>query len=332
MARGDARRTRILLTGVQFRIHRGAEPAIIEAASALMRASWPPPSLDYSPELLQWHLAFPGDLPPLAVTGWVGDRCVAFAGATPRHACTDAWEGRVLLKSFMTVAADLKGLGIGRRLRTLVVRESGAAGDPILRFGEPSPPFGRALEEDYTNAGMHVRILGPCSSAAAMAKGGTSAAEIDATAFAALWRSRSRDRVINPCPPDSELAHYARDPRRRTFLGVHDAEGRLVTGAMVVRAAIAGRRGVELSVQLEQLAVSSQAESSDVTRLTADAAYWGHATGSGVVTIPNIGDTPWPLLAAAGFRKLAPRYSVWGASYDPSHPIFGATATNIEIV
>lgn len=332
MASRDARRTRILLSDVQFRVHRGLEPGIIEAASTLMRATWPPPSLDYSPELLQWQLTFPGDVQPLAVTGWMGGRCVAFAGATPRRACTDGWEGRVLLKSFMTVAADLRGQGIGRQLRTLVVREAGASGDPILRFGELSPASGRALDEDYTNAGMHVRMLGPCTAAATVAKGGASAPALGASAFALLWSQRPRQGVINPLPQGSESEHYMRDPRQRVFLGVRGLDDRLVAGAMVVRAAIAGRRGVEPGVQLEQLAVTSEAEGSDVARLASDAAHWGYTAGSGVVTIPNIGDTPWPVLAAAGFRKLASRYSVWGASRDQSHPIFGATATNIEIV
>ena len=332
MASRDARRTRILLSDVQFRVHRGLEPGIVEAAGALMRATWPPPSLDYSPELLQWQLTFPGDVQPLAVTGWIGERCVAFAGATPRSVCTDGWEGRVLLKSFMTVAADLKGQGIGRRLRTLIVREAGASGDPILRFGEASQASGRALVEDYTNAGMHVRMLGACSAAATVAKGGAPAPPLSASEFALLWSQHPRVGVINPLPQEGESAHYARDPRQRVVLGVRDADDRLVAGAMVVRAAIAGRRGVEPSVQFEQLAVTSEAEGSDVARLASDAAHWGYAAGSGVVTIPNIGDTPWPLLAAAGFRKLAPRYSVWGASRDPSHPILEATATNIEIV
>jgi hypothetical protein len=101
---------------------------------------------------------------------------------------------------------------------------------------------------------------------------------------------------------------------------------------MAVRTMVAARRGLEVSAQLEQLMIGPDAGPEQLTRLAAQAAYWAYAGDPGVVTIPNIGDNPWPRLAAAGFRKLSTRYSVWAASTAESHPLFGSVATNLEVV
>lgn len=266
------------------------------------------------------------------MTGWLGARCVAFAAATPRGVRTGDWAGTVMLKSFMTVAADLKGQGIGRELRRRIVGVIASHAHPILRFGERSAAFEGALTQDYSKGGMHVRFLGPCIAAAAMAKGGAPGAHLGAEEFMALWSARSSDAVVNPLPQTIELAHYLRDPRQRVLLGVRNRDGALAAGAMAVRTAVVSKRGVDVSVQLEQLAVGRNVVSDSIARLAADAAHWGYAGGAGVVTIPNIGDSPWPLLAAAGLRKLSARYSVWAAAARESHPLLGANATNLEVV
>jgi hypothetical protein len=236
-----------------------------------------------------------------------------------------------MVKSFMTVDADLKGQGVGRELRRRIVEEIASHALPILRFGEPLLGVETVLAEDYGAGGLHLRPLAHCGTAAVLARGGGPAGSPDESDWAAAWHSRKTEGVVDPAPPPAEVAHYLRDPRPRTLVGVRDAEGGLAAAAMVVRAAMRTRRGVEMNVQLEQLLVGRNARPEHLARLVVDAAYWGHSARDGVVVVPNVGDTPWPLLASAGFRKQAARYSAWVASA-ANHPLQHAQATNLEIV
>lgn len=332
MAERHARRTRVLLSDIRFEVERGDSPEILEAASALMRASWPTPSLDYSPELLEWHLGFSGGAEAFCLCGWIGSRCVAFAAATPRLVRAAEWTGSVLVKSFMTVDADLKGRGVGRELRRRIAREIARRSRPVLRFGEALPSVERVLAEDYGDSGLHLRLVGPCIAAAVMARGGGPGAAVGKEEYAAVWRAHANRGVVDPAPSPNEFAHYLLDPRQRTVVGVRERDGELVVAAMSVRATLATRRGVEQHVHLEQVFVGRNARAEHLACLAADAAYWGYEARAGVVTIPNIGDTPWSLLAGAGFRKLPPRYSAWVATATTNHPLQYVGATNVEIV
>ncbi len=297
-----------------------------------MRASWPTPSLDYSPELLEWHLGFSGGARAFCICGWVGSRCVAFAAATPRRVRAGEWTGSVMLKSFMTVAADLKGRGVGRELRRQIAHEISMRAQPALRFGEPLPSAEKVLADDYSAAGLHLRALGPCIGAAIMARGGGPSAPVEREDYAAVWAARANRGTVDPAPSPADLAHYLRDPRPRTVVSARESDGTLVATAMAVRAALVTKRGVEQHVHLEQVMAGDKARAEHLARLAADAAYWGYETSAGVVTIPNIGDTPWSLLGGAGFRKLPHRYSAWIATATTSHPLQYAEATNLEIV
>jgi hypothetical protein len=242
------------------------------------------------------------------------------------------WTGNLLVKSFMTVDTDFKGRGVGRELRRRIAQEIARRQEAALRFGAQVPSADRVLAEDYAAAGLHIRRMGPCLAAAAMVRGGMPEPAIEVEEFAALWRTRASNGVVDPFPSLAELAHYLEDPRRRSIIGVRASNGVLVAAAMVVRAAVATKRGVEEHVQLEQVFADRNAGAEHLARLVAGAAYWGYETRSGVVTIPNTGDTPWSQLAEAGFRKLPPRYSAWIATTATSHPLHAAGATNLEIV
>lgn len=303
----------------------------MEAASALMRATWPAPSLDYSPELLQWQLTFPGPTPPLVVTGWRDDHCVAFAAATPRRVAVGSWSGPVMVKSFMTVSRAMAGLGVGRRLRREIVGAIASRELPALRFGEHAAAFDDVLTEDYGAAGMTLRMLAGCQSAATLAASDPPD-RLSVDEYLAFAGQRTERATIRSDADADTMAHYLRDSRGRVLLGVRDPSGALVASAMGVRAVIVARRGPEVNVHLEQLSVASGATAEHVRRLAGSAAHWGHGGTRGVVSIPNIGDTPWPLLAEAGFRKLPSRFSVWAASTDASHPLMSATAVNLEII
>lgn len=328
MARGNASRAGVQLSEIAFDVRHEVNRDVVGLASELMRASWVPPCLDYTQELLEWQLTFPGSPSPLYIVGLDKGRCVAFAAASPRRLRYGTWSQPFLIKSFVTVAKELRGRGVGRDLRRRIVSEIARDAHPIVRFGEIATP---ALEEDYRLSGMTISYQGPCVAMATMSDGRAEPRLLSVQEYAEATRTLARPGGLALDAQADVLVHYLSDPRGRTFLGVLDHKGDLAVAAMVVRARMVGRGGVVVSVQLEQLIGKEGVDTSEIRELAAASAQWGYG-GQGMVTIPNIGTASLELLAEAGFRQIPGRYSAWVA-----HPVgeplpFESVKLNLEIV
>ncbi len=330
MAEGDAGGSRVPVSdGLTWRVDAGRVPGeIIQAGSALMQHEWPPPCLVYDVPYLQWQLGDWGGPPALTVTGWQDGRCVAFAALTPRQARVDGWHGWIAIKSFMTVATSLRGRGIGRVLRQRIVREAADRRMPLLRFGEHATQVHDALAADYQAAGMRLERVMECVPAAM----GIPAIEAPDVREGVAGEGPVPAHVLVPARAAAEHTHSAHDPRGRTALVSHDANGEVLVSASVVRSVLRTRDAHVTSVQLERLALSPAATAHALKQLVAAAGRWGYEGGRGIVTVPSIGDASWEMLAAAGFRRMPPRYSAWVAASEGDHALFSARSTRFEIV
>jgi len=55
-----------------------------DSASALLRAAWKPPFIDYTPDYVRFQCGFPTPLPPIGIAAFDGEDPVGFVAATGR--------------------------------------------------------------------------------------------------------------------------------------------------------------------------------------------------------------------------------------------------------
>lgn len=330
MARGHAQSTGVHLTDVVYEVHYDITRDTLAVASGLMRIVWPRPSLDYSPEFLHWQMTFPSELPARYVIGMQGSRCVAFAGATPRKMHSGERSATVFAKSFVTVARDLQGRGIGREVRRRVLASLEADACPVVRFGEHLPPGSRVLEEDYGLSGMDISRMGDCFGGATQSDGSAIPRFLTPTEFSEVASEHVSGTALRVDNDEATLKHYLTDPRGRVLLGVPAPDGKVCVAAMAVAARVVTHSGTTTSVQLEQLVTTSAATPKEVKGLAQAAAQWGYR-GPGIVSVLNLGSCSWGLFARAGFRRLPSRYAVWMAFRKGDPRPFESSTIDLEI-
>lgn len=121
-----------------------------EQLAAVMRASWadtPNASYLYTPEFLAECLSYPGAVLALAPAIYNGSELLAFAAGLPRHVALDGETRRILIATFVTVAAAHKSSGHGTAIWTELMRRSAAAGyDAVVTYCAAGERMQRIVE------------------------------------------------------------------------------------------------------------------------------------------------------------------------------------------
>lgn len=303
-----------------------------------MQRSWAPPCLHYSVPLLGWYLGSPSNLPVFVARARSAGRLVGFGMAVPRTFQTQGWEGDGYIKSFMTVDASSRGLGIGVSLRVSLLTTLRRLGLPVLRFGEGIVENRSRLQADYASADYMTVDLGECPSASTFASGSVFTTNecrgsvLEGHTFLNAFDTCESTNWLSARPTRGSVELEARDFRRRAYFGVQDGAGTWRVVASVVLANFVTKNGGQTQVALiENATISSAATSVDIRELLAaiGAAMFPH--GKGQVSFSNVSGLSWPLLAGAGFRRLPTRYSALLALPDKSHPAAKVEGTSIAV-
>src|SRR5579884_320217 len=103
----------------------------LHLAISTLRASWATnreSTLLYDEEFVRSFLSYPGDLPSMLPAVYCGDRLGGFVAGAQRKVLVQNNLLRLLLMTFLTVAADLKGNGLGVRVLVEAMKRAHAAG------------------------------------------------------------------------------------------------------------------------------------------------------------------------------------------------------------
>ncbi len=121
-----------------------------EQLAAVMRASWadtPNASYLYTPELLADCFRYPGAEFGLAPAVYEGSELIAFAAGLPRQVRVAGATRRILIATFVTVAAAHKASGCGTAVWSELMRRSAAAGyDGVVTYCAAGQTMQRIVE------------------------------------------------------------------------------------------------------------------------------------------------------------------------------------------
>ena len=121
-----------------------------EQLAAVMRTSWavgPNVTYLYTGELLADWFRYPGATFGLAPAIYDGGELVAFAAGLPRQAVLAGATRRILIATFVTVAAPRKSAGHGTAIWTELVRRAAAAGyDGVVTYCADGQTMQRIVE------------------------------------------------------------------------------------------------------------------------------------------------------------------------------------------
>jgi hypothetical protein len=121
-----------------------------EQLAGVMRASWadaPNASYLYTPELLADCFRYPGAEFGLAPSVYKGSELIAFAAGLPRQVRVAGATRRILIATFVTVAAAHKASGYGTAVWSELMRRSAAAGyDGVVTYCAAGQMMQRIVE------------------------------------------------------------------------------------------------------------------------------------------------------------------------------------------
>ncbi|MGZ4273424.1 MAG: hypothetical protein ACXVRP_06630 [Solirubrobacteraceae bacterium] len=121
-----------------------------EELAAVMRASWvdsPGAPYLYTADLLADWLRYPGTEQAPTPAIYADDGLVAFAAGLPRQAEVAGATRRILISTFLTVAAEQKAAGYGIVVWSELMRRAAAAGyDGVVNYCADGEPMHRMIE------------------------------------------------------------------------------------------------------------------------------------------------------------------------------------------
>ncbi|HEX3866451.1 MAG TPA: GNAT family N-acetyltransferase [Gemmatimonadaceae bacterium] len=289
---------------------------VLAPAEQLIAAAYPRPTMEMNALLLAWHLtgvAF-DSVRPMAAAAFVGDRLVGFAGATPRRFTLDGTCGVGHVVSFVAVAPDLQGRGVGGRLYDQLL--SAAPPDArVLTFAVEGSAGMIAIERAYPRNGFVAKSLGVIPPYAVFrSRTQTSSGRVDADV--------ERESVLAMAHGVEVARHLDKDPRG----SVQVAE----FGARAIAARRLTEDGSEPLLLLEDVDASVR---SDDLREIVSAAFDAFPDHGKMLVVPNL---PAPVASVArsvGLRRLSgPDYRVWICCRDPDDMFLTAQSTSHPVV
>jgi hypothetical protein len=300
---------------LELRIVHGADFAA--DVSRILRAAWPVPSLNYSPEYIRWQLTFPGPCTAPAAIAFDGAAAVACAATLHRR----LGDIDVLLVSFVAVDPNYQNRGLaGELYRNLLtsIRETSL---PIVTFARVGTPGQRAIERSYSAAGVDLQPFGSYVPYGIMVRPEPPAASdwvVAATEDAALRPSIAG----RTAPTPAQRLHYLRDPRDRRLLVHGDAR------AWAVRMEYTSFKGLDVVTTLEMI----DADNPELLPGLAAAAarLWAPSDSTAMVHAPNLWGFDVEALRGVGFRRIGPPWVAYFASSGGEQA--PAPGTNLEII
>lgn len=323
---------------IAIRTVNGEEYA--EAASVILRESWPPPSIHYTPEYMRWQLSFPSSVPAPAIVALDGDTPVGFCSVTPRRfrASTHSWDSGIV--SFVAVRPGWRGRGLSLALYHELCGAIKQMGAPILTFGVEGSIGLKVLLQAYTTAGFQALPLGGypsyvCLAGANAPEPGDWVAERvsqpDALNVFGEASAGEDSRVILSYPSELQFQHYFRDPRRRDLVLLQNRSTGVRGAAWLVETEFVTANGVDHIASVDLVDIPGY-DPAALPALFRAAAIWSGKPGPTLVTAPNLGGFPAQSLRQCGIRQTGKGFMGYCCGVDIPPVLGSARTANIEIV
>jgi len=320
--------------GIEYKLVAG--PEFAPQASAILMAAWPPPSLHYTPEYLQWQMSFPGPAAAPAAAAFVDSVPAGFAGSTHRRLRHGPEVIDVLLVSFVAVHPDFRNRGIAAGLYRTLLAAIAAARLPVITFAQAGAAGQRAIERAYPEAGFELRAWGSYPGFACAPRAAHEARweweetpALDGHPVAAAVDACAADRsLLWSAPSAAQWRHYRQDPRPRHLLSLNAGDGE-PAAAWMVQTAYVTAQGLN-SVAAIDCTWLNRARPELLSGLARAVARLSPA--GGVVNAPSLAGFDAKLLRQAGFRQVSPGFQGYCATAPGGVRLPPAEAVACEIV
>jgi hypothetical protein len=296
--------------------------AFAEEGSAILRAAWRPPCLDYSPEYLRFHCGFPTTLAPVALAAFQGGAPIGFVAATGRRSAL----GELYLSSFLSVRP-----GSAPSVSIAMVRQQARAlqrsGRPWLVFAQVGS-IGDQLLACIDSLGIERVPLGEYRVHSAIPRAAAGDVRVEELAPEAwgVEADRLRDgSLLAPSFDAGTLRHFASDPGGRRFVRARDADGRVVATAMLGHTRSLTATGVDRVPALHCVRLAEQRPEPLAAMLA-----FAKDAACPVVLVPNAVGIDPPVARAAGVRAAGAVFAAYICPLEQALPPF--RGTELEIV
>lgn len=283
----------------------------------VLRAAWHPPSLRYTPELIQFQMQFPASAPTFTVLA-ANEEPIAFVAAMGR----DSTIGPIHLSSFYSVVpghpssvaislvrrelTEMKRIGVP----ALVFAAAGSTGDDMVRASEI---FGRPHVR-LKDCRIHMALRRPMPE-------GFQVDDIDPDKWAryAANLDHHDPSVLSLAFTPETMRHMTRDPLGRRFLAA-TYDGEVAAVAMLTHTESIQRDGaLQFLTNLSYIRLRDHSADA-LSALIA-------APELDVITLPNVIGLPPEVLKSAKVRATPASFNAYIAGAPA-----GLEATDIEIV
>lgn len=322
--------------------HAGKEDCA-EAASIVLRESWQPPAIHYTPGYMRWQLSFPAPAPSPAVIAWDGETPAAFCAVTPRRFRLGAqcWESGIA--SFVAVRPAWRGQGLAAALYREFCGAIRKMGAPIVTFGAEGSAGLKLLLQAYQSAGFQTLFLGTYPFYVCLARadvpeeGDWTAAQIDsADAFREgieVFGEAATEGlpVILSHPSETQFQHYFKDPRRRALVILRNRSTGARGTAWLVQTEFTTATGVDHVASLESVNVPGY-DAAALPVLFRAAAAWAGTGGRTLVNAPNLAGFAPDSLRKYGIRQTGKGFAGYCCGVDIPSFLQGVRSTTSEIV
>jgi hypothetical protein len=309
-------------------------------ASSILSEAWPPPSIRYSREYLEWQLTFPSiheNLP--AAAAFDGSTPIGFAAVTARRLRLGSRQFESGVVSFVAVRPMWRAQGIaGDIYKTLLqaIRERDMV---VMTFAVADSGGERALLRAYKDAGFQTQTLGVFANYAYMVR--PRKAESEWTAEISEDDSQLED-VLNTCgtepdvvwsnPGSAQIAHYRKDPRGRK-LAIARRGSEIGGAAWITRSELQTAAGTETLTLLDSVWLPPAGVAALPVLFECAAASSLHAPmAPAVIGAPNLAQFSPEDLRKVGIRQTGARFHGYLCSPSNADDLKDAKGTNIEIV
>jgi hypothetical protein len=303
-------------------IRRVNPVAFATEASTILKAAWQPPSLDYTPEYVQFQCSFPSVLDPVGVAIFEEQNPLGFIAATGRNSNA----GELYLSSFLAVLPGSHPASAIMLIRheTQIIQETGR---PVFMFVQAGS-VGEKLLKCRDSLGMRRVSLGEYRVHAAVPKPSMSKARVRRVPPDewSVEANRFRDdSLLGPAFTPADMQHFCKDPQGRQFLMAVDEHGQVIATAMRAFTSSVTVTGVMQIPSLHYVRLADQRPDG----LAALLAFAEHPA-SPVVTVPNMAGIT-STVAKAVHLRATPSVFVAYLSYSTADaPPF--RGTDFEIV
>ena len=289
--------------GPRVQIRRVDPIAFAGEASAVLRAAWRPPSLEYTPEYVRFHCGFPTALEPISLAGYQGEEVVGFVAATGRQSSV----GEVYLSSFLSLRpGSVPSLPTALvRQETRLLRE---AGRPTLVFAQVGS-IGEYLLQCIDSLKIERVPLGEYRVHTAMPRGEVAGIGVEVVPpgdWAAAAEGLRDETLLAPSLDGDTVRHFASDPAGRRLLLAREAGGRVVATAMQGITSTVTATGVDRIPTLHYVRLAEQRPEA----LKALLAFVKSASHP-IVLVPNVVGISQPVARAAGVRAAGSAFAAY---------------------